>query len=204
MYIASHSVICQCLVKQHSRNDKKKKKKKKKDCRMSVHHKADPGELIQWVTHESRSSAASNSGLIRIGPQPRTADAWHHDSCRPRGVVTRDFSAIFDRLFDRLPVRISTSDLHHWILWKKIFHIRAYDFGVQFSFKRRVCTEYIELMLTSAISGRTNSIWTQNDSSESALPQLALVRNWLCPVTCRWELFVIVHSGGHCCHFFFL
>ena len=101
---------------------------------MSVYHKADPGELIQWVTHESRSSAASNSGLIRIGTQPRTADAWHHDSCRPRGVVTRDFSAIFDRLFDRLPVRISTSDLHHWILRKKIFHIRAYDFGVQFSF----------------------------------------------------------------------
>ena len=75
-----------------------------------------------------------NSGLIRIATQPRTADAWHHDSCRPRGVVTRDFSAIFDRLFDRLPVRISTSDLHHWILRKKIFHIRAYDFGVQFSF----------------------------------------------------------------------
>ena len=102
---------------------------------MSVYHKADPGELIQWVTPESRSSAASNSGLIRIGTQPRTADAWHHDSCRPRGVVTRDFSAIFDRLFDRLPVRILTSDLHHWILRKKIFHIRAYDFGVQFSFK---------------------------------------------------------------------
>ena len=130
---ASHSVLCHCLVKQHSRNDKKKKKKKK-DCQMSVYHKADPGELIQRVTPESWSSAASNSGLIRIGTQPQTADAWHHDSCRPRGVVTRDFSAIFDRLFDRLPVRISTSDLHHWILRKKIFHIRAYDFGVQFSF----------------------------------------------------------------------
>ena len=135
MYLVSHSVPCHCLVKQHSRNDKKKKKKGKKDCQMSVYHKADPGELIHWVTHGSRSSAASNSGLIRIGTQPRTADAWHHDSCRPRGVVTRDFSAIFDRLFDRLPVRISTSDLYHWILRKKIFHIRAYDFGVQFSFK---------------------------------------------------------------------
>ena len=32
------------------------------------------------------------------------------------------------------PVRISTSDLYHWILRKKIFYIRAYDFGVQFSF----------------------------------------------------------------------
>ena len=28
----------------------------------------------------------------------------------------------------------SISDLHHWILRKKIFHIRAYDFGVQFSY----------------------------------------------------------------------
>ena len=125
------SLSCQTTL---TKWQKKKKKKKKKDCQMSVYHKADPGELIQWVTPESRSSAASNSGLIRIGTQPRTADAWHHDSCRPRGVVTRDFSAIFDRLFDRLPVRISTSDLYHWILRKKIFHIRAYDFGVQFSF----------------------------------------------------------------------
>ena len=46
------------------------------------------------------------------------------------------FFGHFDRLFDRLPVRISTSDLHHWILRKKIFHIRAYDFGVQFSFNK--------------------------------------------------------------------
>ena len=42
---------------------------------------------------------------------------------------------VFRRLFDRLPVRISTSDLHHRILRKKLYHIRAYDFGVQFSFK---------------------------------------------------------------------
>ena len=132
-YLVSHSVLCHCSCQ--TTLTKRQKKKKKKDCQMSVYHKADPGELIQRVTHESRSSAASNSGLIRIGTQPRTADAWHHDSCRPRGVVTRDFSAIFDRLFDRLPVRISTSDLHHWILRKKIFHVRAYDFGVQFSFK---------------------------------------------------------------------
>ena len=48
----------------------------------------------------------------------------------------RDFSAIFGRLFDRLPVRIWTSDLHHRILRKKIYHIRAYDFGAQFSFNK--------------------------------------------------------------------
>ena len=117
-YLASHSVT----VLSNNTHETTKKKKKKKDWMSDVmYHKADPGELIQWVTPESRSSAASNSGLIRIGTQPRTADAWHHDSCRPRGVVTRDFSAIFDRLFDRLPVRISTSDLHHWILRKKSF-----------------------------------------------------------------------------------
>ena len=72
----------------------------------------------------------SESGRSRELLTPGTSD-----SCRPRGVVTRDFSAIFGRLFDRLPVRILTSDLHHWILRKKVFHIRAYDFGVQFSFK---------------------------------------------------------------------
>ena len=43
---------------------------------------------------------------------------------------------VFRRLFDRLPVRISTSDLHHRILRKKLYHIRPYDFGVQFSFKK--------------------------------------------------------------------
>ena len=78
--------------------------------------------------HQTRDR--SESGRSRELLTPGTSD-----SCRPRGIVTRDFSAIFGRLFDRLPVRISTSDLHHWILQKKIFHIRAYDFGVQFSFK---------------------------------------------------------------------
>ena len=68
------SLSCQITL---TKRQKKKKKKKKKDCQMSVYHNADPGELIQWVTHVSRSSAASNSGLIRIGTQPRTADAWH-------------------------------------------------------------------------------------------------------------------------------
>ena len=52
---------------------------------------------------------------------------WHHDVTNAR---TCQF---FRRLFDRLPVRISTSDLHHRILRKKLYHIRAYDFGVQFS-----------------------------------------------------------------------
>ena len=48
---------------------------------------------------------------------------WHHDVTNAR---TCQF---FRRLFDRLPIQISTSDLHHRILRKKIYHIRAYDFG---------------------------------------------------------------------------
>ena len=38
-------------------------------------------------------------------------------------------------IWPSFPVWISTSDLHHRILRKKLYHIRAYDFGVQFSFK---------------------------------------------------------------------
>ena len=53
---------------------------------------------------------------------------WHHD-------VTNARTCQFSGLFDRLPVRISTSDLHHRILRKKLYHIGAYDFRVQFSFK---------------------------------------------------------------------
>ena len=49
---------------------------------------------------------------------------------------------VFRRLFDRLPVRFSTSDLHHRILRNKLYHIRAYDFGVQFSFKEVRCSFY--------------------------------------------------------------
>ena len=150
---------------------------------MSVYQKADPGELIQWVTHESRSSAASNSGLIRIGTQPRTADAWHHDSCRPRGIVTRDFLAIFDRLFDRLPVRISTSDLHHWILRKKLYHIRAYDFGVQFSFK--ACFFHVSAPVSAL------HWWGPHRAKQSPLSAVLQVKCWLL------QIFIIGEQHVH-------
>ena len=54
---------------------------------------------------------------------------------------------VFRRLFDRLPVRISISDLHHRILRKKN-HVRAYDFGVQFSFKKWLSWHGLELFGT--------------------------------------------------------
>ena len=61
------SLSCQTTL-----TKRQKKKKKKKIADVCV-----PQSWPRWVTHESRSSAASNPGLIRIGTQPRTADAWH-------------------------------------------------------------------------------------------------------------------------------
>ena len=66
--------------------------------------------------------------------QSQSAGAWHQWLMPAARRRHPRFLAIFGRLFDRLPVWISTSDLHHRILRKKIYHIRAYDFGVQFSF----------------------------------------------------------------------
>ena len=108
---------------------------KKKDSQMSVYQKADIGELIQWVTHESWSSAASNSGSIRIGTQPRTADAWHQwlmPAARRRHL--RFFGHFWPSVW---PSSRSNFDLGPSPLdsTEKIFYIRAYDFGVQFSFK---------------------------------------------------------------------
>ena len=111
-------------------NNTHEKTKKKRLSDVSV-----PQNWPRWAHSVSHGRARhqirdwSESGRSRELLTPGTSD-----SCQPRGLVTRDFSAIFDRLFDRLPVRISTSDLHHWNLRKKIFHIRAYDFGVQVSF----------------------------------------------------------------------
>ena len=84
----------------------------------SCHHltRADSGwSRISWF---SRVTLPWLRGGTSVAP-------WRHKSSHV---------PVFRRLFDRLPVRISTSDLHHRILRKKIYHIRAYDFGVQFSF----------------------------------------------------------------------
>ena len=61
---------------------------------------------------------------------------WHQCGTMTSQMLARaSFSAVCLTVFpDRLPVRISTSDLHHRILRKKLYHIRAYDFGVQVSF----------------------------------------------------------------------
>ena len=84
----------------------------------SCHHltRADSGwSRISWF---SRVTLPWLRGGTSVAP-------WRHKSSHV---------PVFRRLFDRLPVRISTSDLHHRILRKKLYHIRAYDFGVQFSF----------------------------------------------------------------------
>ena len=52
--------------------------------------------------------------------QRRIFDAWHQWCNTGRVVVTRNFWAFFCRLFDRVPVRILTSDFHHQSLQKRI------------------------------------------------------------------------------------
>ena len=78
----------------------------------------------------------ADSGWSRISWFSRVTLPWLRGgtSAAPRRHKSSHVP-VFRRLFDRLPVRISTSDLHHRILRKKLYHIRAYDFGVQFSFK---------------------------------------------------------------------
>ena len=115
---------------------KKKKKKKKKGCQMwdvSV-----PQSWPRWAHSLSHTRVTVERGIKFGIDQNRDAAAncwrlapWLMPAARRRHPR---FLAIFDRLFVRLPARISTSDLHLWILRKKIVHIRAYDFGVQFSF----------------------------------------------------------------------
>ena len=86
----------------------------------TCHHltRADSG--WSWISWFSRVTLPWLRGGTSVAP-------WRHKCSHV---------PVFRRLFDRLPVRISTSDLHHRILRKKLYHIRAYDFGVQFSFKK--------------------------------------------------------------------
>ena len=99
----------------------------------SCHHltRADSGwSRISWF---SRVTLPWLRGGTSVAP-------WRHKSSHV---------PVFRRLFDRLPVRISTSDLHHRILRKKLYHIRAYDFGVQFSFKEVFYTDKLPLSVDS-------------------------------------------------------
>ena len=133
MYLVSHSVLCHRLVKQHSRNDKKNFVRSQ--CTTKLTHVSS---LNFNESHTSHGQARhqirdwSESGCSRELLTPGTSD-----SCRPRGVVTRDFSANFGRLFESVwPSSRSNFDPGPWPLdsTEKIFHIRAYVFLVQFSF----------------------------------------------------------------------
>ena len=95
-----------------------------------------------WARWRSQSSSCQHHvitwrGLIPADHEYLDSVAWPSLRSGTSVAPWRHKSShvpVFRRLFDRLPVRISTSDLHHWILRKKLYHIRAYDFGVQFSF----------------------------------------------------------------------
>ena len=139
----------------------------------------------RWARWRSQSSSCQLHVIIWRGLIPadheyldsvawpchdyEVAPVWHHDVTNAR---TCQF---FRRLFDRLPVRISTSCLHHRILRKKT-HIRAYDCGVQFSFNlfstRHECftsdvgltrTRLVSwILLTFLIMARVQVSWTEN------------------------------------------
>ena len=101
----------------------------------SCHHltRADSGwSRISWF---SRVTLPWLRGGTSVAP-------WRHKSSHV---------PVFRRLFDRLPVRISTSDLHHRILRKKPYDIRAYDFGVQFSFNCRMWLLYEIFFLSTCM-----------------------------------------------------
>ena len=93
---------------------------------------------VSVVVHEHLVRA----GCMFFGTATRRTLTRLH---RPRGVVTRDFSAIFGRLFDRSSR--SMFDLGPSPLdstGKNIYHIRAHDFGVQFPLRAHVkYTAYI-------------------------------------------------------------
>ena len=153
---------------------------------MSVYHKADQGELIQWVTHESRSSAASNSGLIRIGTQPRTADAWHQWLMpAARASSPEIFRPFWPSVwpssrsnFDLGPLPLDSTE--------KIFHVRAYDFGVQFSFNNESHGSHVrwkKAKQLSKMARKTSQIWKETVSrpaltwqKQSFLPSFFFLR----------------------------
>ena len=68
---------------------------------------------------------------------------WHHWHHKTSHVPF--FFAVCT--FNRLPVWILTSDLHSRIPRKTIHQIRAYDFGVQFSFKNKRLCEPVRLWI---------------------------------------------------------
>ena len=85
------------------------------------HHRVTWHWLIP-ADHEYLDSVAWPCHYCEVAP------VWHHDVTNAR---TCQF---FRRLFDRLPVRISTSDFHHRNLRKKNLSYQSLWFGVQFSF----------------------------------------------------------------------
>ena len=75
-----------------------------------------PGSVRRWPAVGNLIRPVKLKTIL----QPRVLDAWHQWRI-PTGriVVAREFLAIFGRLFDRVLVRILTSNLHHRTQQKK-------------------------------------------------------------------------------------
>ena len=84
-------------------------------------HASDP--KCSWSarisSYASRRSEPITSGQIQN--HAAASNSWHQQRNIGRVIVTRDLKAISGRLFDRVPVRILTSDFHHRTQRKKAF-----------------------------------------------------------------------------------
>ena len=133
-YLASHPVLCHCLVKQHSRNDKKKKKKKKmvrcqcttKLTQVSSFSESHPSH--GRARHQIRDLSESGRSRELLTPGTMT----HASRAASSPEIFRPFLTVCLTVF---PFEFQPRTFTIGFYEKKIFHIRAYDFGVQFSFK---------------------------------------------------------------------
>ena len=86
---------------------------------------------------------------LKIIPQPRILDAWHQWRNTGHVFVTQDILAIFGRLFDRVHIRILTSNFRLWTLCSKAYEIRDCDFRVHFSSVVSLAQNFVEVMYVS-------------------------------------------------------
>ena len=75
-----------------------------------------------WARISSKETAVvdlSRPVEFKTIPEPWIFYAWHPWRNTSRIFITRNFLVIFSRLFDRVPVRILTSDFHHQTVHKR-------------------------------------------------------------------------------------
>ena len=119
-------------VKQIFENGQKKPRVTK--TRLVWHHGHQELQAAEWRCIQPRVKRFFTVGLLHV--ESVCGRSW---TVRIGRVTLHDCEVahnwwpvpFFGGLFECLPIRILTSDLHHWILQTEIYQIRAYDFSVQ-------------------------------------------------------------------------